>query len=148
MKYSKYELVMKKASVHDSRFDYNITCSKDVYRFATAVMKLHEMPEEHFCVIALSARGNIIGFNEVSKGDLTSSPVHPREVFKAAIIQNAGSICCLHNHPSGDSAPSEADVQTTNRLAEAGLLLGIPLIDHIIVGDDEYVSLKEQGYIL
>lgn len=71
--------------------------------------------------------------------------VHPREVFKPAVLHNAAAIICFHNHPSGDPNPSQDDVAVNNRLVEAGKIMGIEILDHIIIGDDEYVSLKERG---
>ena len=83
----------------------------------------------------------------MSIGDLNSSASHPREVFSPAVRRSAGSVAFIHNHPSGDPAPSDADIDSTKRLVEAGNLLGIPVIDHIIIGDGEYVSMKRLGYI-
>lgn len=80
-------------------------------------------------------------------GDLCSSTTHPREVFVDAVRRSAGSVVFLHNHPSGDPEPSEADVETTVRLMEAGAILGIPVLDHIVIGDGNYVSMKARGMI-
>ena len=87
----------------------------------------------------------IISWDEISKGDLNSSIVHPREVFKYALRYSANSIICLHNHPSGDPTPSSQDIDITKRLEEVGDLVGIRLLDHIIIGYNKYVSLKEKG---
>ncbi len=73
--------------------------------------------------------------------------MHPREVFKEAIKRSSASVICAHNHPSGDSTPSQQDIQLTHRLYEAGELLGIKLLDHLIIGDDQFTSLKERGYL-
>ena len=78
-------------------------------------------------------------------GVLSSSPVHPREVFKEAIKMSSAGIVLAHNHPSGDPSPSQDDLLLTTRLRNAGEILGIPVIDHIIFGDNRYISLKEQG---
>ena len=75
------------------------------------------------------------------------SSIHPREVFKTAILSNAASIMAFHNHPSGETTPSQQDIQLTNRLYEAGELLGIKLLDHLIIGDGTFTSLKEKGYL-
>ena len=83
--------------------------------------------------------------SEVTKGSLTSSIVHPREAFKAAIKESAASMVFIHNHPSGDPEPSKEDLQITSRLAEAGNIVGIKILDHIIIGNDKYVSFKDRG---
>lgn len=80
-------------------------------------------------------------------GSLNASIVHPREVYKEAIKRSAASIICIHNHPSGDPTPSREDIEVTRRLAECGRLVGIELLDHLIIGDKTYVSLKEKGYV-
>lgn len=145
MTYAKYELIMKKTEVRESIFDYDLRTSEDAYKFATDIMRLHEIPQEVFSVVMLNAKGEVIGYGEISRGDLTGSIVHPREVFKPAIIQNAAAIIAFHNHPSGNATPSSEDLQVTKRLSEAGRLLGIQLFDHIIVGDGEYTSLAKEG---
>jgi len=103
---------------------------------------LNGVDREHFVVIMLNRKNGIIGINTVSVGDLSSSIVHPREVFKPAIVAGASSIIVAHNHPSGDPAPSRDDINVTTRLKEAGDILGIGVLDHIIIGDGCYVSLK------
>jgi DNA repair protein RadC len=103
--------------------------------------------QEHFLVFCLDARGGFIRQEVVSKGTLNASLVHPREVFYPAIINNAASIIVAHNHPSGDSTPSDDDVFITNRLATAGNILGIELLDHIIVADKSLTSLSEKGVL-
>ncbi|MEI5988485.1 JAB domain-containing protein, partial [Dehalobacter restrictus] len=92
-------------------------------------------------------RNNVLGISPVSVGSLNSSIVHPRECFKDAIRRNTNTIILLHNHPSGDPSPSREDLDITKRLAEGGKILGIEVLDHIIIGDKKYVSLKEQGII-
>lgn len=83
--------------------------------------------------------------SEVTKGSLTSSIVHPREALKAAIKESAASVVFVHNHPSGDPEPSKEDIQITSRLSEAGNIVGIKILDHIIIGNDKYVSFKDRG---
>ncbi|KPD01600.1 hypothetical protein LR69_00215 [Geobacillus sp. BCO2] len=80
-------------------------------------------------------------------GSLNASIVHPREVFKEAIKRSAASVICVHNHPSGDPTPSREDIDVTKRLAECGRIIGIELLDHLIIGDQKFVSLKEKGYV-
>jgi len=101
---------------------------------------------EIFVAVALDARNRPIGSNIVSTGTLTASLVHPREIYKFAILSGAASICLAHNHPSGDPSPSREDGDLTRRLAQAGELVGIEVIDHVIVAlGGEWVSLKERG---
>ena len=101
---------------------------------------------EHFVVMMLNAKNRIIGINTVSVGNLTASLAHPREVFKPAILANAAAILVAHNHPSGDTSPSQEDIALTRKLYEGGQLLGITLLDHIIVGDqDHWYSFQDDG---
>jgi len=105
---------------------------------------LNGVDREHFVVILLNSKNGIIGINTVSVGNLNSSIVHPREVFKPAIVAGAASIIIAHNHPSGDPKPSSEDLIVTERIKEAGDILGIGVLDHIIIGDGCYVSLKAE----
>jgi DNA repair protein RadC len=102
---------------------------------------------EVFVAVALDTKKQPTAIQTISMGTLNSTPVHPREVFKMAILANADSLIIAHNHPSGNARPSKADVTTTERIKECGELLGISLIDHIIVGDDEYTSFVEEDLI-
>lgn len=102
---------------------------------------------EQLIVCSLNTKNQPTTINIVSIGTLNSSLVHPREVFKPAILGNASSIIIYHNHPSGSPEPSNEDVSITHRLKECGKLLGIDLIDHIIIGDERFVSLKEKGIL-
>ncbi len=108
--------------------------------------KIGREKKEHFAVLCFDTRNNLI-VNEVSVGTLNASLVHPREVFNIAILNHSSHLIVSHNHPSGDTSPSEADIITTQRLVEAGKILGISVIDHIIISRDGYSSLKEQGII-
>lgn len=103
---------------------------------------------EHLAVILLDARSNVLGVMVVSIGTLSASLVHPREVFQPAILANAAAIIVAHNHPSSDPSPSKEDKETTRRLVKAGELLGIPLLDHVIIGGpDSSFSFKEAGIL-
>lgn len=108
---------------------------------------LRDQPCEVFLVLLLSTRHHVLAFHEVSRGSLDATIVHPREVFKAAFLANAAAIVLAHNHPSGDPTPSADDVGLTHRLARAGELLGIPVLDHVIVGHDRHYSMKESGLL-
>lgn len=103
---------------------------------------------EKLLLCCLNTKNEPNSLNIVSIGSLNSSIVHPREVFKLAILSNSASIILFHNHPSGDTNPSKEDINITKRIKEAGKIIGIDLIDHIILGDNErYTSLKEKGII-
>jgi DNA repair protein RadC len=102
---------------------------------------------EVFIVVLLDSKHRITGYHEVSRGCLSWSVVHPREVFLPAVQDQAAAIIVAHNHPSGDAAPSRQDYDVTERLAKSGELLGIPLLDHLVFGD-ELVSIREQDHTL
>ena len=119
----------------------------EVYQAAKQLLALHEEPEEHFCIFCLNNKNKIVGVHTISIGSLNTSIVHPREVFKAAMLNNASGIICLHNHPSGDPEPSREDIETTKRLVEAGEIMGIKVLDHVIIGEQGYLSMKEKCLI-
>lgn len=108
--------------------------------------KMKDLTQEHFVVLLLNSKNIVIKEETIYKGTLNSSVIHPREVFKAAIRASSNAIIVLHNHPSGDVTPSKEDIETTIRLKECGELLGIQVLDHIIIGDQKYASLVEEGY--
>lgn len=113
-----------------------------VYRLMAP--KLRGLERETLFVISLDGRHRMTGCHRVSEGTLTMSLVHPREVFGVAIRELAAAIIVAHNHPSGDSAPSAEDFEVTRRLADAGKLLGIPLLDHVVIGHGEHTSMRER----
>jgi len=107
--------------------------------------RLKGKKKEHFLALLLDTRNQLIKVAEVSVGSLDTSVVHPREVFKEAISASAASVIFVHNHPSGDPTASEDDIKLTKRLAEAGGIMGIDVLDHIIICDKEHLSLKREG---
>jgi DNA repair protein RadC len=107
--------------------------------------ELRYLQKEHFVCLFLNTKNHVIGQETLSMGSLNASIVHPREVFLAAIKRSSASIICVHNHPSGDPTPSPEDIEITRRLVEAGSVIGIEVLDHVIIGDLESVSLKELG---
>ncbi|QYR23376.1 DNA repair protein RadC [Paenibacillus sp. sptzw28] len=109
--------------------------------------ELRYLKKEHFVCLFLNTKNHVIHKETLSVGTLNASLVHPREVFRAAIKCSSASIICLHNHPSGDPTPSPEDVTLTRRLLEAGELVGIDVLDHLVIGDNRFISLKEQGYM-
>lgn len=121
---------------------------------AAKIMQQHYdgSDREVFSFIALNVKHRVIGIHDVSVGSLTASVVHPREVFKAALLMNSAAIIIAHCHPSGDTTPSREDLNITRQLMEAGKLLDIPILDHLITGTDQeahtaFCSMKEEGYI-
>jgi DNA repair protein RadC len=121
-------------------------CSpKDVYAFMYP--KYREQKKEKFIALYLDTKNQVIKEDTVSIGSLNASIVHPREVFKGALELSSASIIVCHNHPSGDPSPSREDIAVTEKLVEGGKLLGIDVLDHIIIGDGRYVSLKDEGFI-
>lgn len=105
------------------------------------------LSQEHFVTLFLNTKNQVIHRQTIFIGSLNASIVHPREVFKEAIKRSAASIICFHNHPSGDPTPSREDIDVTARLVECGLLLGIDVLDHIVIGDRKFISLKEKGVV-
>ena len=107
--------------------------------------KLRHLEHEYFGVLCLNTKNRILTNKIISEGSLTCSVVHPREVLAAAIANHAASILCYHNHPSGDPCPSEEDKNLTQVLNESCKIMGIPLLDHVVIGDGRYYSFKEHG---
>ncbi len=138
-----------KVSLTDSKKVYEImTDSKKVYEIMREVhdqLPEQDKSKEHFWILGLNTK-NVINYIElVSMGTMSSAGVHPREVFKFAIMKNSASIIACHNHPSGDPDPSKDDITITKRLVETGKVIGIQLIDHIILGAGSYLSMMEKG---
>lgn len=102
---------------------------------------------ESFVIVLLNVRLRVLAIHTVSVGTVSSSLVHPREVFKAALLSGATAIVLAHNHPSGDPEPSADDVSLTRRLAAGGTLLGVEILDHVIVAEERHVSLRERGLL-
>jgi len=123
-----------------------IKSAKDVYDYCHP--KLNGADKEHFMILHLDTRNKIIKDEIISVGTLNSSIIHPREVFKSAIKESANSIILIHNHPSGDSKPSREDHEITDKLFSAGELLSIKVLDHVIIGKDNWYSFNDVGKIL
>lgn len=134
--------------VKESSFLYQtrtISSPNDAYEMIRE--QLEGLDREQFMIACLNTKNEPTNISVVAVGTLNKAIVHPREVFKTAILSNAASIIAFHNHPSGETTPSQQDIQLTNRLYEAGELLGIKLLDHLIIGDGTFTSLKEKGYL-
>ncbi|WP_340004631.1 DNA repair protein RadC [Paenibacillus sp. FSL K6-0276] len=122
-----------------------IRCPGDAAEILTE--QLRYLQKEHFVCLFLNTKNHVIGQETLSMGSLNASIVHPREVFRAAIKCSSASIICAHNHPSGDPTPSPEDISLTSRLLQAGEIVGIDVLDHLIIGDSSFVSLKEKGHM-
>lgn len=109
--------------------------------------ELQHLTQEHFVCLFLNTKNEVIGKETIFVGSLNASIVHPREVFRKAVQHASAAIICLHNHPSGDPTPSREDRHVTKRLFEAGQILGIDVLDHIIIGEQRFYSMKENGQI-
>ena len=135
----------KRLNAHIARQRAMVTCPEDAADYAMPRFRYED--REHFAVILLNVKNHILSMPVISVGSLTASVVHPREVFKAAIQQAAASIILVHNHPSGDPTPSKEDIEVPARMVQVGRVMDIPVLDHIILGNDNYISLKEKGVI-
>ncbi|MEN1970484.1 DNA repair protein RadC [Lentibacillus sp. N15] len=109
--------------------------------------EMRGLNQEHFVVLFLNTKNQIIHRQTIFVGSLNASIVHPREVFREAVKRSAASIICAHNHPSGDPTPSHEDIHVTRRLVESGKMIGIEVLDHLVIGDRKFASLKEKGYL-
>lgn len=143
---NKRVILEKEVSTNCPDLTYAIKSPEDAVNVGKGFMRIHEEPEEYMYMICMNTKNKIIGVFEISHGSVNSSIVSPREVFQKALLANAVSIIVMHNHPSGDPTPSREDVEVTKRLAEAGKIVGVEVLDHIIIGD-QYSSLKEKGYL-
>lgn len=115
---------------------------------ASLVMEeMRHFDREHFCALLLNTKHQLIAQEVISIGTLNSSLVHPRELFKTAIKRSASAIILVHNHPSGDPTPSSEDREITRRLQEAGSIIGIEVLDHIVIGDNKFISFRDKGML-
>lgn len=110
--------------------------------------RMSHLDRERFTVVLLTAKNQVIDVESISEGTLTATLVHPREVFKAAIRQSAHAVILAHNHPSGDPTPSREDRELTSRLVQAGRVIGIEVLDHLVIGQGCYTSFRERGLLM
>lgn len=122
-----------------------IRSPKDAYELVQSFVE--DADRERFLVVCLDTKNRPTSISECHVGSLNASIAHPREIMKSAVLSNAASVLLVHNHPSGDPTPSPEDIDVTKRISQAGEILGIEVIDHLIVGDGEFVSLKEKGHM-
>ena len=138
-----FELASRLEGYQESGKRETVKTPEDV--IALVRSRLKGKKKEYFLALLLDTRNQLIRVAEISIGSLDSSIVHPREVFKEAVSASAASVLFAHNHPSGDPEASEDDINLTKRLAEAGEIMGIDVLDHIIIGEQKYLSLKREG---
>lgn len=124
---------------------YTIRSPEDAAAYLMTDMA--SLNQEHFVVLFLNVKNEVLHKQTIFIGSLNSSIVHPREIFREAVKRSAASIIVAHNHPSGNPTPSPEDIEVTKRLIEAGSIMGIELLDHVIIGDHQFLSLKEKGYM-
>lgn len=136
----------KELCVNRPDLEKTVRSPGDVDVFARKFLHLHEQSEEYLYMICMNIKNVITSVFELSHGNVNSSIVGVREMFQKALLANAVSIIVMHNHPSGDCSPSREDIEVTKRMVEAGKIVGIDVLDHIIIGD-KYCSLKEKGHI-
>lgn len=142
MRISKNKLIMIKDKDYETE---TMRSSSDVYDFLKNKVELNKEPEEVVVMFGLDNKKNIINFSEISRGTINNSLLYPREVYKRALISNAHGIIIAHNHPSGNCYPSIEDKKITGLLKEAGNIIGVDLLDHIIVGEKDYYSFFENN---
>lgn len=136
----------KDYSVNYPEMDNMMNSPSTVAKLAKDFLRMHEETDEYMYMLCLNTKLKLNGIFEISHGNVNSSVVGTREVFQKALLGNAVSIILIHNHPSGDCTPSRQDIEVTKRLVEAGRIIGIDVLDHIIIGKS-YCSLKEKGYL-
>jgi DNA repair protein RadC len=135
----------RRLEMFDSLPKFKINSPEDVYRRLYPTMR--ESKKEHFMELCLDTKNQVIREDTISIGSLNANIVHPREVFRTALIESAAHIIVAHNHPSGDPTPSREDIDITKKLVETGKIMGIDILDHVIIGDGRHFSMKEAGHI-
>lgn len=135
----------KEISVNCPEVNRKMNSPESAVLLAKHFLRMHEQTEEYMYMVCLNTKLEMTSVFEISHGNVNSSIVGCREVFQKALLANAVSIILMHNHPSGDPKPSIEDIEVTRRLMEAGKILGIQVLDHIIIGRPGYTSLKERG---
>jgi len=139
-----FELARRKEE--NNREQISVKSHQDVIKLVR--QKLKDKKKEHFLILCLDTRNNLIKISNISTGTLDANLVHPREVFKEAIQSLSSSIILVHNHPSGNPEPSDADIDITKRILETGKAVGIDILDHIIIANNRSFSFKEKGIVL
>jgi len=138
--------VYEKLTIQEGTAEYVANTISNAQAVYALFSFLQQETKEHFIALHLDAKNRILCIDRVSAGTMTNSLIHPREVFKTALLSSATSLLLIHNHPSGDPTPSREDISITEKLKGAGEIMGIAVLDHVIIGDG-YISLKEKGYL-
>jgi DNA repair protein RadC len=156
MRVTKYKTILtedqkavleKEFVVNYSEMDRKMNSPEKVARFARDFLRMHEQTEEYMYMICTNVKLDLTSVFEISHGNVNSSVAGVREIFQKALLANAVCIFIMHNHPSGDPTPSRQDIEVTKRTVEAGEIVGIQVLDHVIIGRPGFTSLKEKGYI-
>lgn len=137
----------KELSINYPELDRKMNGPEKVVRLAKEFLHLDDQTEEYLYMICMNSKLELTSVFEISHGNVNSSIIGAREIFQKALLANAVSIILMHNHPSGDSIPSREDIEVTKRIVEAGRVVGVELVDHIIIGRPMFTSLKEKGYM-
>ena len=135
----------KEISINRPDMERKMSSPERIVKVAKHVLEMDKAPDEYMYMLCMNTKLNLTGIFEISHGTVSSSIVGTREVFQKALLANAVCIIMIHNHPSGDPTPSREDIQVTKRLVDAGNILGVQVLDHIIIGRPGYISLKERG---
>jgi len=135
----------KRMNQYKSNDKFIIRSPKDAADYVMEEMR--NLNQENLVVLFLNTKNHIIHKQTIFVGSLDSSIVHPREIFRESVKRSANSLIILHNHPSGDPAPSRQDIEVTKRLKNCGDMMGTPILDHVIIGNRKFTSLKEKGYL-
>lgn len=138
---TKHVVLEKESSFNYPDETFIITTPDDAAEFAIKHLKLNQNPEEHMAMLCLNTKNRIIGVFDISHGTVNSSVVGIREIFQKALLANAVHILLMHNHPSGDPTPSREDIAVTEKVMDAGDIVGVKVLDHLVIGDT-YVSIK------
>lgn len=141
------KLVVERCQEIPEKYLVALSNPQKVFEVVTAITGIQDSPSEEFWVLFLNTKNKITGVEMISKGSLNSAIVHPREVFKSAILHNSAAVIFAHNHPSGDPAPSQEDIRLTTRLVDGGRLLGIEVLDHLVIGDGVFISMRQREFI-
>ncbi|EPD54288.1 DNA repair protein RadC [Paenisporosarcina sp. HGH0030] len=135
----------RRLSLQQTDEKFTVRSPKDAATFLMTDMT--SLKQENFVCLFMNVKNQVIHKQTIFIGSLNASIVHPREIFREAVKRSAASIICAHNHPSGNPSPSPEDIEVTKRIQEAGHIMGIELLDHVIIGDHQFISLKEKGYM-
>lgn len=136
----------RRAAEERLRCRTRMTCARDIYD--RMHLRLRDLPQEEMWVVALNLQNEVVRETLVTRGVLDATMVHAREIFRPAVLENAASICLVHNHPSGEPSPSPEDRVATWKMMDAGRVLGIEVVDHVIIGDGHYYSFHEDGTLM